>query len=356
MTTKTTVLFTSCCGWPTCGTISALRESTELDVTIIGCDCAPNAAALNYVDVLCKVPRCTDSSYVPTLIDICKRNNVDVLVPLISDEIGTISMSRKLFEGIGVSILLSGIESKLNIANNKLDLYRFLLRNGLDVMPRTFPLSWKSLVDDVTALGYPGKPVCVKPIDGCGSAGFRILDDAKAVRNVLDTSRASRSNPYITLEQLINAAPLHDGEFMLQEYLPGEELGTLCLVDHGRTVYSPSHRNFCMQNATAVSCELVDDPDANQIAERVNRLLMLDGNIGYDFKRNESGNLFLIDVNPRISATVSLAAKAGLNLVEMGVMHALGMDIDECIEPLYGLRLMRNYGTLYHYEGKPYGY
>ena len=208
-------------------------------------------------------------------------------------------------------------------------------------------------MQDLESFGYPQNSVAVKLKNGCGGVGFKILNDEKAKKISCLTSRTARVNPYITLEQFKDMAT--NGRYLMQTYLPGTELGVLSLVDNGRTIYSLCHDNYDMQYATTVDCELVKNEEAESIVRQVNELLHLDGNIGYDFKRDENGKLWLLEINPRISATVSLAVKAGLNIVEMGILHKLGLPIDENVEPLYGLRMMRVYGTLYSYKGEPYG-
>lgn len=350
-----TVLFTAVCGMPTCATVDALRQSMAAEFIIIGVDCSPDESALNYVDFLYKVPRCTDAEYVPCLLDICRRHNIDIVIPLISDEINVMWEHMDDFEKVGAKMLLSGKDSFINIANDKLLLNQYLVSHGLDIMPKTFAYSSETADENLCDLGYPDKPVVMKLKDGCGAVGFRILDERKANDFVSTPSRSFRSNPYITKEQLVQLGNAQKGRYMLQEYLPGKELSTICLVDHGRTIYSPSHDNMEMQGAITTTCELVDCKEASSIAEKINELLNLDGNIGYDFKRDSDGKLKLLEVNPRVTATVSLAAKAGLNLVEMGVLHALGFDIDEDITPLYGVRLHRMYGALFSFGGKPYG-
>jgi len=350
---KITVLFTAVSGWPTHANVDALRNSGNAEYTIVGVDCSPNVASKNYVDYLYKVPRCDDPGYVDALIHICKHHKVDVIVPLISEDITPLSENRKMIEDAGVKILMSGPDSLLHIANDKLLLQQFLESNGIYVMPRTIKLKLDTLDEDLRAFGYPETPIAIKMKDACGAIGFKILDEKKARMVNGLSSREFRANPFISKEQLL-ALPDKD-RYMIQEYLPGQECGALCLVDHGRTVYCVTHENYEMQYATTTACELVNNEEVNKIVKKVNELLKLDGNIGFDFKRDANGQIKLLEINPRISATVCLAAKAGLNLVEMGVFHALGLPIDEDVKPLYGLKLQRVYGTLYSYGGMPYG-
>lgn len=350
---KINVLFTAVSGWPTHATIGALRNSTFAKYEVIGVDCKPNVASKNYVDYLYQVPRCNDPKYVDELLRICKKHHVDVIVPLISEDIIPLSEQRDKIEANGIKILMSGRDSLLSTANDKFLLEQFLLENGMDVMPKSRMVDLSNLDDDLMEFGYPDKPIAVKMKDGCGAVGFKILFDEKAKSVNGLSSRENRANPYITKEQLVRLPQLE--RYMLQEYLPGCECGAISLVDHGKTIYCVTHEDYEMAYATTTDCEIVINHEIEHIVTRANQLLKLDGNIGYDFKRDSNGNVKLLECNPRISATVCLPVKGGLNIVEMGVLHALGYPIQEGIEPLYGLRMQRVYGTLYTYKGEPYG-
>ena len=355
MKTRIVVLFTACGGWPTCGTIDALKRSEKYDFYVIGADCSPNPAELNYVDRLYKVPRCTESDFIDALHAICVAEKVQIVVPLISDEIEIIASNRKRFEDDGIAIPLSKNLDLLKIANDKYLLEEFLLQHGIDIMPKSILVTKDNFESALNALGYPDKPVCLKQRNGCGSKGFRVIFDKLAKEAVITRSRALRTHNYVSKQQVMEAIDNLGNDFMLQEHVGGRELGTICLCDNGDTVYEVSHDNIAMEMSTTTCCELVHDEEASRIVKKLNRMFEFDGNIGYDFKRTDDGQLKLLEINPRISATVSLAAKAGLNLVELGVLHRLGLPYDKDIVPNYGMRLMRNYGTLYELDGVPCG-
>ena len=349
---KITALFTAVSGWPTGVNIQSLRDSGNAEYTIVGVDCKPNVASLNYVDYLYAVPRCNDPRYVERLLELCEYHNVDIIIPLISEDIGPLSKNRKRFEDIGTKILLSDEDSLIDIANDKLRLQNFLEEHGVYAMPRSVKLNLDTLDADLESFGYLEVPIAVKMKDACGAIGFKILDENKAKGVNGLSSRENRANPYITKQQLLELPQLD--RYILQEYLPGRECGALCLVDHGRTIYCVTHEDYEMQFAITTECELTDDQDVREIVTAANSLLKLTGNIGYDFKRDKDGRVRLLECNPRVSATVCLPAKAGLNIMEMGIFQRLGILFREDIQPLYGLRMQRVYGALYTYEGKPY--
>ena len=348
-------MFTACGGWPTCGTIDSLRKSDKNDYHVIGVDCNPDPSFLNYVDELYEVPRSDNPLFVDKLLQIAVKRNVDIVVPLISDEIDVLSENMEKFEEHCITVALSKDKKMLKIANNKFDLHNTLLANGFDVMPKTLAARKETLDEDLAALGYPNKPVCLKQKNGCGSKGFRIIDDYMTIESVVSRSRQLRMTNFISKDQLVKCADRLGDDFMLQEYIDGHEIGTLCLCNEGSTVYSVTHNNLKMDMSTTTSCMLVNNEEANALVRHINKMFNFDGNIGYDFKVDSNGKLYLLEINPRISATVSLAAKAGLNLVELGILHMLHLPYEVNIVPEYGVCLSRNYGTLYAKDGKPYG-
>jgi carbamoyl-phosphate synthase large subunit len=72
------------------------------------------------------------------------------------------------------------------------------------------------------------------------------------------------------------------------------------------------------------------------------KALKMSGNVGFDFMRNDAGEAVLMDINPRITATVSVIAAAGLNLIYMRVKQLLGEELPE-VNIDYGTFLRRRY-------------
>ena len=101
-------------------------------------------------------------------------------------------------------------------------------------------------------------------------------------------------------------------------------------------------RNPVMVMSITQESVLEKNEEAYRIAESVVKKLKLDGNIGIDFKFAEDGSCRLLEINPRIDATVSIFAAGGLNLPYLQVKHLLGENLPE-IDVKYGTRLKRRY-------------
>ena len=78
----------------------------------------------------------------------------------------------------------------------------------------------------------------------------------------------------------------------------------------------------------------------------ITKLLALDGNIGYDFMRNENGEAVLMDINPRQTATMSVIAAGGVNLPYLRIKQLLGEELPKC-EIKYGTRLKRRTSEMF---------
>jgi hypothetical protein len=94
---------------------------------VVGVDSAELVPAKYFVDSFYSVPRWNDKTYINTLIKICQKENVDMLIPLYEREFLLLCENREKFEEIGVTIILSD-KWIIEIFNNKWKSYKFLLR------------------------------------------------------------------------------------------------------------------------------------------------------------------------------------------------------------------------------------
>ena len=75
-------------------------------------------------------------------------------------------------------------------------------------------------------------------------------------------------------------------------------------------------------------------------------MLKLDGNVDLDFKFDENGHPKLMEINPRLAATLSPIKAAGVNLLYLRVKQLLGEELPEC-EVNYGVVMQRRYHELF---------
>ena len=96
-----TVLVSACGAQFMPGLADCLKNNGERNIRIIGVDMEIDKTVLQMVDKLYQVPRATDTSYVDTLLEICKKEHVDVVMPFMSAELLPLIDRKSEFEAIG---------------------------------------------------------------------------------------------------------------------------------------------------------------------------------------------------------------------------------------------------------------
>lgn len=327
------------------GIIDCFKNNGERDIRIVGIDMNDEPSARYLVDSFYSVPSVTAPEYIDLVIDICKKEHVDIYFPNISAEVTAVSKRKKDFFEIG-TIISSADSTVVEIGNNKLHLYEFLQKKGITV-PRFYGVhSIDDFVAGCKAFGYPEVPVCLKIVDGSGSRGVRIIDSSRNRYHIFINEKPNSF--FIAYEDMLSilkeANQFHD--MLLVDYLPGTEYTVDLLADHGKILYMVGRENIVSLMGIAQESIVKEDSDAYSICQSVVEAMGLDGNIGFDFMRNKEGHPVLMDLNPRITATVSVVAAAGVNLPYLRVKQLLGEPLPN-FQPNYGTRLKRRYGEIY---------
>ena len=337
-----TILSSACGAFFMPGFFRCLKENHERNIRIVGCDLSDDSLTNSlFVDKYYQVPRYTDSHYVDALLDICKKENVDVFFPHISMELPFILDRMEDFENAGVKVASSDKET-LATANCKYHLYEFMKEKGLTVPQYFLVDSSETLRKRIGELGFPKRPVCVKMTENSGSRGVRIVRADISKSELFMHDKPSSMN--VTLDEMCE---ILDGcnpmpTIMAMEFLPGVEYTVDLLADHGKTLYIAGRRNTTSSMSIAQTSVVEKKDSAYKLCEDIVRELNLDGNIGFDFMLDENDTPWLTDLNPRVTATIILYAGAGMNFPYLRVKQLLGEELPKK-ELKYGTKLVRKY-------------
>jgi biotin carboxylase len=192
----------------------------------------------------------------------------------------------------------------LAIAINKAETLALATRIGVRV-PRGVHLT--SAHDLPAALREIGLPVVVKPVEswisGNGQAGVRLVC---CLATTVDEAR-SAVDELFTLRQTA----------LIQQFLPGK-CEAIHLFYVGGEVYARfaqwAKRMQPPLGGTSVFRQSIAIPaDIGEQAERLVRAIELEGYCEVEFRRDAAGNPYLMEINPRLSASVELAVRAGVD-------------------------------------------
>lgn len=278
-------------------------DDLGLDGRIIGVDSSSHSAVLNVCDKSYVIPRCDHPAYVPTLLEVCERHRVQLVLPLIDVDLLVLSEHREKFHESGTLAMISPLPV-VSICRDKETTSRFFEDNGI---PTVRNLS----VEDVRRGDVP-YPVFIKPLNGSGS------QHAYKVHNLEELNFFLRYVP----------------RPMLQEFAIGQEYTVDVLCDLDSRVINAVPRRRLEVRAGEIS-KGVTCKDWRIIRATVDLATKL-GGVGpltmqcFVNDDVETGVRFT-EINPRVGGGLPLSIAAGANYPEQIIRLALGQSVAPCI-------------------------
>jgi len=239
---------------------------------------------------------------------------------LITSSDGTLAVLREhrtRIEQCGTRIALAG-EPALSIALNKDQTLEIAEKLGLGIPGGVMLRS----VDEVTeAVRDVGLPAVVKPAETWQwgeQHGMRLI--SKMVTTPEEARRA--------VEELTQNA----GVVLFQQFLTGRREAVSFIYAHGE-IYARfaqwAMRTHPQLGGTSVFRQSIPVPeDIGEQSERLVREIELDGYSEVEFRRDHLGKPYLMEINPRLSASVEVATRAGVDFPYLLYQWASGGPID----------------------------
>ncbi len=314
---KVCVLLTSVGGLVSPGIIENLRSLPEVS-RIIGVDASADAIGFYMVDKDYVVPMGNDPEYMAVIYDIVKREKVNIIIPCSDEEVFTLSCHKESLRKEGIAVLCPEHEI-VATAIDKGCMLDFAKEHNLPVPNFFLAASVDEAVQAVEKLGYPSKPVVVKPRRGRGGRGFRVLREDV---DILST----RYSHEMKLSWFMEAVKQQESlEIVLMEYLPGEDYSVDVLADNGhlwfvvprkriKAILGPSQLGVVAWNQ-----EVVD------IVQLIVKAFGFDSNVNIQLRYSTDHKPLVYEINPRISGTIIAGASAGVDLLREGIRYALGL-------------------------------
>ena len=116
--------------------ITATKLFIEKDVKIIGTDLLKpfEIAGSKFCDVFYTIPRCTEGNFIEEILKICKKENIDAILPMYDSEIEVLSKEK---DKLGEIKMIASPYRTVKTCNDKWETYQFFLKNGIPT-PKTF--------------------------------------------------------------------------------------------------------------------------------------------------------------------------------------------------------------------------
>jgi carbamoyl-phosphate synthase large subunit len=296
----------------------------ERRMRLVGTDMSPQAVGRHFCDAFYIVPPGGDAAFADAVLELATRERVDAVLPQSSFDLLGLAEARERFEREGVAVLVSPPDT-IRRANDKAEAYALLHRIGVPAPAWRRVRGGRALAAAAEELGYPGRPVCFKPVFSSGSRGFRVLDPTVDRAKQLLEERPG--NLAMSLDDVVPLLPDGSGpELLVMELAQGRERTIDGIANDGRLVLGHPKTREAMRAGLAMYFETLVDDGLVELARKIVAELGID-----HFFNIQLVGEHVIEINPRISTIVY---QEDLNLPYLGVRHALGELSDEELAPL----------------------
>ncbi len=287
--------------------IRALRESEILEPRIIGLayeNLEPGIYMRDHVDKVYRVPYPSEGSdvLIKRILEVHSKENIDLIIPIFDAELLAFMKSSDMLAKQGIRTFLPSL--KQFDERHKANLPEYGRKYGVSV-PKGRPLTGYS---DLTVLEKEfGYPVVIK-----GK-----FYDAYIAHNY------EQSVVYYNKVVAKWGLPV-----VVQEYISGTEVNVVALGDGmGNTISAvPMRKLYITDKGKAWAGITLDDESMLELTRRLISQTQWRGGMELELIRTAAGELYLIEINPRIPAWVYLAVGAGQNIPEALTKLALGIE------------------------------
>lgn len=281
--------------------VSVMKSlGADASVSLIAADMDPWAAGLYLVppEARTLVPAGLDPHFADATLARCVAMGVDVLIPTCDAELRPLGKTRDEFRRAGIELLLAP-DSALEVCLDKLALAERCA--GHLPVPRTERLD---KVADPESWNYP---VMIKPRSGSGSRGISVAASS---------------------EELLRLEPSPD--FLVQDYLPGEEYSVDVLADvTGHVVAAVPRVRERVDSGVSVAGRTVHDAELERLAAGVAAATGLTYVANVQFRRDAAGRPALLEVNPRFPGAMPLTVASGVDMPLMALDSLRGRPLPE---------------------------
>jgi carbamoyl-phosphate synthase large subunit len=322
---KSTILLTCIGGTMSPDLLYQLKKDNILDLRIIGVDANENNIALNFVDYFYKVPLGEAEGYIDAMIGIVIKEKVKVIIPGSDQEAFVLSSAREQFDQLDVKITTSPC-LVLDLIRNKLITYQVLESSGISLPHYRSVSDLAGVKSAFEYFNYPKTSLVLKPIDGRGGRGLRVLESSLDllplwIGNGLREKRYTYSPSDEEMEEWLS-----EGSLMVMPALRDPAYDVDVVAVKGKAQAIIMRRRFNPVGIPFTGNTIEVNAIIYDYCKKITETLNLDGLHDIDLMTDKDGNPVLLEVNPRMSGSVAAAHCAGYPIVSLAVATILGIS------------------------------
>lgn len=308
-----TILLTGAGGTGGIASIKALKKYT--DHKIVTVDMSPESVGFHFADDGQVVPPATSDEWPNAMADVIMDLDVDVVVPLIDEELLQVSELRKKVPTDIVFLVPS--ESFVNTVLDKWKMVQAFESRNLPV-PETI------LASNYEELSKEDFPRILKPRMGRGSRGVKLVSSIKDV------------------EQSLQDIEYDPDDLLLQRRIMGTEFTTSVVVTKDNDLLSIVPKEVKKSEGTTVYGVTREAPYITEACQNIFENFTPQGSFNVQQLRiDDEPYVYTFEINPRFSASSCLTVEAGINEIDLQIRDALEDPLPDSVEYETGVQMFR---------------
>ncbi len=287
--------------------------STCVNINLFGASSIDRHGEYIFKNYISGVPLIDSPNFIDQFNELIENNRIDIIFP--THDTVALFLSKNLNK-IKAKVIVADAKTAA-ICRDKKKTYEHF--EGYDFIPKIYSVIEKY-------------PVFIKPRVGQGGKGAKLIkskDDLQSNMNLKN--------------------------YVICEYLPGEEYTVDCLTDkNGKLIFvSPRSRKRLLAGVTVAGSTEELTPEIQSIANSINNKMSFLGLWWFQIKKDVKGKWKLLEVSTRVAGTMCLTRARGVNLPLLSVYIVMGYEV-EAIPNNYQVHvdrtLISRYKINYDYE------
>lgn len=273
-------------------------KKLNIKSNIVAGDCSNTAPALYFADRVCELPRINEPNYIESIIEVCNKENISLIVPTIDTDLLILAENKnRIEEQTDAKVLISDI-SVVKICRDKINTQRFLEENGFGIP--------KMYTDVELENGNIQFPLFIKPKSGSSS---------------INTFKVNNSNELKTYKSIIDQP-------IIQDFMEGEEYTVDAFLDFESTVITIVPRlRIATRSGEISKGKIIKDRQIINDVTKLMKVLKPIGHITVQLMKTKKG-IEYIEINPRFGGGAPMSIQSGADSCENLYRLLMGQKLE----------------------------
>ena len=253
---------------------------------VVAGDCSETAPAIYFADRKAILPRINEDNYVDEIINVCKREDIRIVIPTIDTDLLILSEERERIESESGAVVLISSTDVISICRDKINTQKFLEENGFKI-----PKMYSEEELDSGELEFP---LFIKPKSGSSS---------------INTFKVNNIEELATYRSLIK-------EPIVQDFMEGKEFTVDVFLDFdGNLITVVPRLRIATRSGEISKGKIIKDREIIEDIKRLVEVLKPIGHITVQLMKTNKG-IEYIEINPRFGGGAPMSIQSGADSCE----------------------------------------